>query len=530
MTTNLDVRHNDIYRESMLIITSIIAYAFLFSSCSDERIAHDALTPDIEGMEIEMDLLVSVPSMSRYSGKGDTRSLPFDEYRESRITDVSLILFNQDTLGRSDDVAMVMKGKALKRDPLDSLIYRFKVSIYVPDPDDVSGLFNGTVIANCPEEAATIRQGMKYVDMKKSLVRRFASKGKEDYTPLLPKDNESPLPMWGEVSDVAFPSGDETSVPTYAASLLRSVARVDVTVDSEIEPEKFRIESIHVVNGANAMAIVPDSASLEPIENMPGHRHALRNTLPDGIGYNIRWDHDSVGIDNIISHTLYIPEADVRIGGRLGDENHTRRTAIVVGAHYEESDSLQYYRMDFYDEEADTLVNVRRNHLYTFHITKVDCEGAESVEAAYNDPIIDDFEASMIEWDLPHKSLTYSDNDWISASKETLHLTGNVDAGEVVEVKSTLPLSTFRVRWLENEETSYFKDRTESINGVEAEVEIKGDMARVAVRVTQENPAGNEPRLCRLSLRISPRLTIAVPVIVHPLRDPGWDDNHPMEF
>lgn len=520
------------YNFALRIVASLLTLLCLLASCADDMAATaggdspDGVTAD----EIEMNLIVCVPSMSHYGEPSSTRSLPFDDDRESRISVASLVLFNQDSLGRSDDVAMVLKGKYLKRDEAIPSIYRFKVSIYVPDPDDVAGFFNAMVIANAHEEMSAVTPGMKYQDVKKVLVRRFTHSG-DDFTPQLPKDNDAPLPMWGELKDVSFPTGDESSTPTYSTSLLRSVARVDVTVDNEIPSEKFRIESVYVVNGADAMAIVPDSAALEPLDSAPGHWHAIAPTLPEGVGYNVRWDHDSVAVDNIISHTLYIPEADVRMEGKRGDGRHAERTAVIVGAHYLDSDSLQYYRIDFYDEEADTLVDVRRNHLYAFHITKVECEGSEDVMSAYNEPLADEFEASLIEWDLPHRALTYLGNDWISASREILNIPGYVKAGEVVEVKSSLPLTTFRIRWLENEKVSYFRDVTQCDSaGVEAEVEVKGDLAKVAVVVTRENPPGNNPRLCNLSLRITPQLSIVLPVIIHPLEDQDWDDNHPIDI
>ena len=99
----------------------------------------------------------------------------------------------------------------------------------------------------------------------------------------------------------------------------------------------------------------------------------------------------------------------------------------------------------------------------------------------------------------------------------------------MIDVESSLPLSTLRVRWTENEDQSYHTDLTESVNGVEATVKVNGDKGKVIVEVTEDNPPGAEPRVGNLSVRISAGLRINIPVMVHPLDDNEWDPSDPID-
>lgn len=525
-------RINAIYEYTVRLRTiAMVGCLTVLASCASDHILPPEELPDTDKeLTPEVSFFVRVPSYFRHNA--DTRAgetlLPFDSDRESRIGEASVVLFTRDADGNSDRVEAVLDGKRLQRDETNTSVYSFKVSYYPLLTGEALDSYNAVVLANCRDEAALVRRGMTMEQARKALVRKFNST-KAPFIPELPKNDSVPLPMWGEIDGVRFPSEVEEPGQTYATSLLRSVARVDITVDDDnISPDKLRIESIHLVNGANACALMPDKQTLSPVENLEGHFHATAPTLPDGVGYSIRWDHDSVAKNNNISYTLYMPESDVVMDSIYPGDCHTKRTAIVVGAHYEGSDSLQYYRIDFIDDETGELINVRRNHLYTFRIAQVDREGAESVAAAYSDPVAR-LGSSLIEWDLPHHAITYLGDDWISASKELLHLAGREGAGAVIDVESSLPLSTLRVRWTENEDQTYHTDLTESVNGVEATVKVNGDKGKVIVEVTEDNPPGAEPRVGNLAVRISAGLRINIPVMIHPLDDNEWDPSDPID-
>lgn len=504
-----------------------------FSSCTNDLsnvIDNEGNGTGIHGMTApEIHLLVRVPGFTRYSTRSDDGQLTFDIDRESRVSEMTVVLFHRDENGESSDVAGILKGHHIKRDELNTSVYTFKVSYYPSQEEEENAMYNAVVLANAEADTEAISPDMTAEEAYKALVREFNATDTEPFLAELPQNDSVALPMWGEVRGVSFPVEEDDEIPSYNTSLLRSVARVDVTVDSdEITPDKFQIESIHLVNGASAISLIPEKENLEELEETPGHWHALSPTLPENVAYRIRWDYDSVAIGNNISHTLYIPESDVVMDGIYPGECHTLRTAIVVGAHYEQSDSLHYYRMDFIDNETGELVNVRRNHLYTFHIEKVEREGAESVMDAYMDPV-PVLGSSLIDWDLPHEALTYIGEDWISASEESVHLSGNEGAGAVIDVKSSLPLTTFRVRWTDSESQSYHTDSTESEEGVEASVYVNGDLAQVVVEVTKENPAGGKLRVCNLSLAVAAGLKITIPIIVHPLDDDNWEPTEPIE-
>lgn len=529
-------------RQSLLLIAgAVMGVCVLFTSCGKDAVelpepddktvtAGDDEEPSFEEWAIngcQITMLMRVPSTSR---PGSRATLPFDIDRENRIDKVSVVFFHRNSEGGDSVVAMVSPAKSLERDTLNSSVYRFKVSFYPADPDDLEESFNAVILANSENEVAAVTHGMTYQEMRRALVRRFTS-GASDFTPGLPADDLAPLPLWGEIADVKFPKMGQSTTPSYASSLLRAVARVDVTVDSSITPEDFELVSVSMVNGANSMMLLPDSSSLEPDPIRPDHFHAIAPSVPEEADYTVRWDYDSTAIDNNISHTVYIPESDVIMGGTYGDVNHDRRTAIVVGGRWHGADSVSYYRMDFLDNEADTLVDIRRNHLYTFRITRVDRAGAESVMDAYRDPVAGLGADLLLEWDLPDHAFTYSGDEWLSASREELRLTGNasvkgggMETGAVIDVTSSMPLTTLRIGWVDGEDTVYHRDiATDDDAGVEATLYVNGDKARIAVTVVKDNPCDGTVRTTRLAVRISSQLSITIPVTVYPVPCNDWD-------
>lgn len=528
-------------RSILRYIWFCIACGLLPAACSDSEVP----TPEpgdgqVAGQETVLSFMVRVPDLAKPFTRTGT-GLPFDPDRENRVSTATILFMSRDASGRDDKLFRILPAKSVERDEENPLVYTFKVSFFPNDPDTEA--YNAVILANttADELAAVLKEGMTAAQVQEAALT--FKPAKDDTTPLLPRNDSVPLPMWGRVEGVRVGFVDGVAMRKYSTSLLRSVARVDVTVDAELPPELFELVSVSVVNGSEKLAYFP--LNPQPIEGQSGHWQVTEPHDP-GTLHNIQWDHDSVAIDNNISHTLYIPEAHAGLGAKTyeyGDANHYRRTAIVIGAKYKgeeavDTASIQYYRVDFRDPETGDLLHVLRNHLYTFRVKEVHGGGAESPQAAYMDPL-PNLEAELIDWDIPYKEIVWYGKDWISTSVYRIDLTGNTGASTIFKVKSTLPLTTLRLRWLEDDHPGYHikgsdsDDCAECMNGdlgMFAGILVTGDEAQVGVKVIRPNPPDSAVRVRRLAVRVSSLLKIVIPVTVQPLPPDRWDGNHEIEI
>lgn len=95
---------------------------------------------------------------------------------------------------------------------------------------------------------------------------------------------------------------------------------------------------------------------------------------------------------------IYLPEADLQ-WGKIYDSQHTNRLAIVVGGYYNNSPDISYYRVDFTNDNSGDKMNILRNHIYQFSITKVADKGYATPEEAYNsEPKNMGFTAELVPW------------------------------------------------------------------------------------------------------------------------------------
>jgi len=99
---------------------------------------------------------------------------------------------------------------------------------------------------------------------------------------------------------------------------------------------------------------------------------------------------------------IYLFEAENHTAGGHGTAKEpTQRTCIVVGGKYNGASTPTYYRADFStskDNTGNVLLDVLRNHHYTFEITKVSSSGAGSSEDAFKGVKNIEFEVQVTDW------------------------------------------------------------------------------------------------------------------------------------
>ena len=200
--------------------------------------------------------------------------------------------------------------------------------------------------------------------------------------------------------------------------LSRSVTRIDVGVGSpQLQPNltfvwnglqrdgvtviPFELKSVHVARPYNKYSIIPLLYNYRDFA-------ALKPSVPTtAVRYNFSADRDKflyqasdiipsgAGTGSYTTQQIYMPEADIAMGGIVGDANHETRAAIIVGGSYN-GNPVSYYRLDFTDSNKK-LMDALRNNLYQFNILSVSGNGYPTPEEAYKSVSMN-ITASVVEW------------------------------------------------------------------------------------------------------------------------------------
>lgn len=216
-------------------------------------------------------------------------------------------------------------------------------------------------------------------------------------------DATHPFPMFGIVND-GDPLEISEGMTLGSVSLVRALARVDIgvgTKDADTDtwtkgPVKFNLTQIQIWKAGKQYAYMPAK------DNFSSASGALTINTPSPVGSTETKTYTGTDIitnSTYCSEKIYLPEAALQWGD-VYDDNHTNRLAIIVGGKYNGSQTETFYRVDFtYDEGSKDKMNVLRNHIYQFTISKVEASGYATAELAYNSkPKNLNFNATIERW------------------------------------------------------------------------------------------------------------------------------------
>ncbi|NDV67013.1 fimbrial protein [Bacteroides sp. 224] len=248
------------------------------------------------------------------------------------------------------------------------------------------------------------------------------------------------IPMWGESGQLVVAAGNSSQT----LQLTRSVARIDVGVGKPTKDTNtdawtwdgkdvnnanipFVLKHVYVIKPNNRYAVVADASALlagEP--TVPTGTTAFTMTDSEN---NFEFAATVNATGGYTSRDIYVPEADIEMGtsAQIGDANHANRMALVVGGEYN-GGTETFYRIDF--AVNGNLVNVLRNHLYQFNISKVSGEGFPDVETAYNSLSMN-MAVNIREWDEGDiTNIVFDGQYYLGVSQSEFELTrkaGNYD-------------------------------------------------------------------------------------------------------
>jgi hypothetical protein len=257
----------------------------------------------------------------------------------------------------------------------------------------------------------------------------------------LASDGDLPAAMWGEIEDVEIKPG----INSQTVQLVRSYARVDVGVGTPTLDEDtglytwdgkdanggtipFELEHTYTFRTQSAYTVVPARANRNPAKpTIVGSRYSIEESIDNSLS-NRYFNSNTI--------TFYLPESDVVMGGTPGDANHENRLALVVGGYFDGSSTLSYYRLDY--AKDGKLMNILRNHLYQFNISKVSGPGFATPEEAYSSSAMN-MTAEVVDWaDIDMGNIWMFGPDYFSIDAQEAVLEFNKGSQYVFNIKSTM--------------------------------------------------------------------------------------------
>ena len=191
------------------------------------------------------------------------------------------------------------------------------------------------------------------------------------------------FPMWGRTGDIDLKSAS-LSIP--ALSLLRSVARADVEVDSGNGLSNFEMKEVWLGNSMRHLQLLPLDRNIDPSNSLvtdASVRYSATST--SNVYSQIKYDVPNAN-QNAFMGEVFIPEHAKGVSGT----NVKWNCCLVIGGYYNGSPTISYYRVDFAkttrnasgDVTGSEYLPVMRNHKYAVNITKIKGAGATSVTTA----------------------------------------------------------------------------------------------------------------------------------------------------
>ena len=337
--------------------------------------------------------------------------------------------------------------------------------------------------------------------------------------------------MYGETAGTVTP-GSKAEVDIQ---LLRSVAKVEVSLGDEVKPEVFTLEELYIYKASNRYAAIPSFNT--------GGNTVL--TIPTGQNELKKFKAGSKA-------EVYLPESKVIFGNgdAIGDANHQNRCAIVVGGRYNGSATNSYYRIDFTARNtadpsaASVFMDVLRNHRFIVKITSVGSVGEPTPDEAYKS-VKSSISAGVIDWVDENRDIVFDGESWVSIETKHVEFADGAGIQTLVLLNSNVPPSMWKMK-LEGAPddnpfvSTYFsvekpddKPASEVVQGGYLVIKTlkdlpeftgtKPDPDKPGVTIPDPNSTRSTPRHDTLVITIS-RLEIRVKITQYPYSPNEWTD------
>lgn len=402
----------------------------------------------------------------------------------------------------------------------------FDVS-FVIEAQHSSRNFKILLLANLPKDRFSLAEMKGWINQPRSYVEEHAI---VERTNPETDDVKTPLVMYGETAGTVTP-GSKAEVDIQ---LLRSVAKVEVSLGDEVKPEVFTLEELYIYKASSKYAVIPKLDSGNPVL-----------TIPDGQVSQTKFKADKM-------NQVYLPESKVVFGtaDAVGDANHQNRCAIVVGGRYNGSATNSYYRIDFTARNAadpsaaSVFMDVLRNHRFIVKITSVGSVGEPTPDEAYKS-VKSSISAGVIDWVDENRDIVFDGESWVSIETKHVEFADGAGIRALVLLNSNVPPSMWKMK-LEGAPddnpfvSTYFsvekpddKPASEVVQGGYLVIKTlkdlpeftgtKPDPDKPGVTIPDPNSTRSTPRHDTLVITIS-RLEIRVKITQYPYSPNEWTD------
>lgn len=189
----------------------------------------------------------------------------------------------------------------------------------------------------------------------------------------------TPLPMWGERTGLNVTPGLSLVGAANSIQLVRSVVKVDVTIDRTVIPESdFTMQALNFHNWSNRSRVIPDDAAFGTdktvVERISG---GTESPVTAKVQSFASTDRDS---DGFFTNVIYLPETPP------GTATGTTNPCMVINATH--NGTPGWYKTEFLDEDVssgtDRFLPLMRNHRFNFEIIGVEGRGYATADEAYS--------------------------------------------------------------------------------------------------------------------------------------------------
>lgn len=293
------------------------------------------------------------------------------------------------------------------------------------------------------------------------------------------------MPMFAEIERTG---GILSATVDLSATMLRSIARIDVSKELEEDSDPFILSDMYVFRARNQIQIAPD------MEHLAGNSLVVEEaSVP--VTSSFRTDYymkESEEWDPERIEQLYVPEANA-----VEPANYIDATCVVIGGYYNGDENLEtprktYYRIDFNSGvEGHSFGQVLRNHKYLFKVRKVMLRGyGTPEEAAANKSM--NISVDVLAWNDFTTDLWFEGDHYIGVSSRTIRMNYMANDLHKLYIQSSLP---FQMEWLDGSGVASSVGDVISNNDFNAEIVPSGndapeDMSVVHITTRQENWGG----------------------------------------
>lgn len=216
-------------------------------------------------------------------------------------------------------------------------------------------------------------------------------------------DATHPFPMFGVVNGGTSVQVQDGTVYNGTTELIRAVARVDIGIGTKqtapdgtitswtntgSDKQPFVMTEVQVWRSGQKYAYMPATGNYSwttaAINSVTSKKIVIdRPSVAPGATTTKTYGTSYITDGTYCLGKIYLPEADLLWGngGEVYDTNHANRLAIIVGGMF--NGFKRFYRLDFTNDQTGVKMDILRNHVYQFTISRVTDEGYDSAREAY---------------------------------------------------------------------------------------------------------------------------------------------------